>query len=335
MRRKFAFLVIVLLFISILGCSTDKSELKPLKLKLKWLHQAQFAGNYVAKEKGFYADEGLDVEIIPFSFEEPTIDAVIDGNADFGITGADELVLARIKGNPIKAIAVIYRINPVCAYSIKGSGIKSPYDFVGKKVGLEKGINVEYIYQVMMSKLDIDRNNITELSIGYDASELIEGKTDVSTGYIINEPHQAIEAGYDINSFLMEEYGVNMYADVLFTTDEMIRENPELVLKFVKGTIKGWSYSIENKEEAINYTLKYTTNRTWSHEMYMLKESIPLIYITEQKFGVMEENKWANIIETLEEAGKLVDCDVNVHDLYTNDFLEKAYSLIEHEEVLR
>ncbi len=105
-------------------------------LKLKWLHQAQFAGNYVAKEKGFYKDQGINLNIIPFSFEDPVIKSVSEGRDVFGITGADELVLARSKGIPIKAIAVIYKINPVAAYSLKTSGITKPQDFIGKTVGI-------------------------------------------------------------------------------------------------------------------------------------------------------------------------------------------------------
>ena len=83
-------------------------------------------------KKGFYAEEGLKVNLVPFSFEDPTIDAVADGKAVFGITGADELILARAKGIPIRAFAVIFKTNPVCAYSLEESGISKPMQWVVK-----------------------------------------------------------------------------------------------------------------------------------------------------------------------------------------------------------
>ncbi|MEY2672086.1 MAG: hypothetical protein RL687_503, partial [Candidatus Parcubacteria bacterium] len=189
-----------------------KGPVSNVNLQLKWKHQAQFAGNYVAIEKGFYEDEGMIVNPIPFDFKGSVVDIVVSGAADFGIGAADELILARSKGVPIKAIAVIYRINPTVAYSLKKSNITKPQDFVGKTVGIQKTANIKYMYGAMMTKLGIDRNKINEVDIGHDASELLDGSVDVSTGYIINEPNLVKEAGQDVNTILLADYGVDMYA---------------------------------------------------------------------------------------------------------------------------
>jgi NitT/TauT family transport system substrate-binding protein len=242
--------------------SKYSGPLEAVIVRLKWVHQAQFAGNYVAIEKGFYADEGLSVTVEPFSYEDRSIASVLAGKSDFGIAGAEEILLAKEAGLPIKAFAVIYKKNPVVAYSLKSSGITRPSQFVGKTVGIERGINVEYQYAAMMSKLGIDRSKIKEVSVGYDAAELLTGKVEVSTGYIINEPQLVVEAGKEINTMLMSDYGINMYADVLFTTDEMIAKRPELVAKMLRATLKGWQYAIEHEEEAVNITLKYAKDST-------------------------------------------------------------------------
>lgn len=318
-------IMVLLIAVMILtGCANNNNNNNNdngVKLKLKWVHQAQFAGNYVAKEKGFYDDEGLNVEIEEFTFENPTIPAVLNGDAMFGITGADELAIARAEGKPLKAFAVIYRINPVCAYALKESGIVKPEDFTGKTVGIEKGINVEYIYSAMMSKLGIDRTKITEVEIGYDATELLAGTTDVSTGYIINEPHQAIEAGKEVNTILMADYGVNMYADVLFATEDTINNRPDTVKSFLKATLKGWEYSIENEDESVDIVLKYANDRTKSHEMYMLESSIPLINTGKIKIGLMEDSEWENVVDVLVEQNMLSD-RIDHKTLYTNAFFE-------------
>lgn len=308
---------------------TGNVQLTPVVVELKWLHQAQFAGNYVAKEKGFYRNEGLDVSLIPFSYENPVINAVVDGKVMFGITGADELMLARAKGAPLKAFAVIYKINPVCAYSLKKRNITKPQDFIGKTVGIERAsdgteINVGILYSAMMSKLGIDRNKIHETTIGYDPTELLSGKTDVSTGYIINEPKQAMERGYDVNTILMADYGVNMYADVFFARENTLREKPEIVKKFLHATLMGWQYAIENNDEAVQDTLKYAASNTFGHQSYMLKASIPLINVGDTPIGWMEKTKWEQVQNILLEQ-KILGQPINIEDIYTMDPLEKIY----------
>lgn len=312
-----------------LGAKKYSGPTEEVSLKLKWLHQAQFAGNYVAQEKGFYKDEGLKVNIKPFSFEDPTIKSVSEGRDTFGITGADELVLARSKGVPIKAIAVIYKINPVVAYSLKSSGITKPQDFVGKTVGIERAgdgteINIGILYSAMMSRLGIDRSKIKEVTIGYDAKELLAGKTDVSTGYIINEPHQVIEALGDVNTILMADYGVNMYADVIFATEETIKSKPQLVERFLRATLRGWQYAVENNQEAVDITLKYATTSTNKHESYMLEKSIPLISTIDSRLGWMEAKQWDQVQDTLIKQKVLLK-PIDINSAYTMQFLEKIY----------
>jgi NitT/TauT family transport system substrate-binding protein len=314
----------IFLLFSYFQQSQKTKETQEIKVKLKWVHQAQFTGNYVANEKGFYADEGLKVKLFPFSFEDPTIEAVADGRAVFGIAGAGELLIARSKGLPLRAFAVIYKINPVCAYSLKKSGIIKPQDFIGKTVGIERGASVEISYSIMMQKLGIDRSKIKEVTIGYDATELLNGETDVSTGYIINEPQQAIAEGYDVNTILMADYGGDMYADVLFATEDTINNGPILVEKFLRATLKGWQYAIENEEEVISYVLKYTTDRTEQHESYMLQQSIPLIHTGDSPLGWMEKEKWERAQSILLEQN-ILDKEMDITEAYTMKFLKNIY----------
>jgi len=327
---KIIMIIVLLIFCLsvIFGCNNNNisKDKIPVTLKLKWLHQSQFAGNYVAKEKGFYENEGLSVSIEEFSFDNPTIDSVLSGEVEFGITGADELLIEKSKGSPLKAIAVIYRINPVSAYALKESGITKPSDFIGKTVGIERAsdgtdINIGILYYAMMNKLGINRSEINEVTIGYDASELLAGKTDVSTGYSINEPHFAIEKGEEVNVIMMADYGVNMYADVLFARDDYINENPETVKKIVKATLDGWKYAIENSDEAVGIVLKYAPERTRTHETYMLEKSIPLINTGKLKIGEMTKDDWEDVNKILFEQG-LIDKKINVEEVYTNEFIE-------------
>lgn len=321
--------VTVLAMVLLAACQPREVERPPdqVTVKLKWVHQAQFAGMYAAVEKGFYQAQNLKVNLIPFSIEEPTIDAVVGGEADFGITGANEIIEARAQGLPVIAFAVIYKTNPLCAYSLKESGITQPQDFIGKTVGLEPG-DPKLSYPIMINKLGIDRSKINEIQIGYDATELIEGKTDVSTGYVINEPHQAIEAGYEVNTILFANYGVNTYADVLFATEYTLNSNPELVERFLSATLEGWQYAIQNEEQAVDIVLKYATDRTMSHEAYMLRQSIPLIHTGRSPIGWMEKERWAYTHDILLEAG-VIEKEIDIDEAFTMLFLQEIYGEID------
>ncbi len=333
--KKTIFILISLVMIIVAGtvasCELQGAKKPPAEvtIKLKWVHQAQFAGNYVAAERGFYADEGLEVNIVPFSNiisfsnKEPTLEAVVDGKAVFGITGANDIIKARSEGLPVKAFAVIYKINPLCLYSLAELEITKPQDFIGKTVSIESGDAV-LSYPSMMDKLGIDRSQINEIQIGYDATELLNGETDVSTGYVINEPQRVIELGYEVNIILFADYGVDTYADVLFATEATINNNPELVERFLRATLNGWRYAIENEEEAVDIVLEYATDRTRSHETYMLKQSIPLIHTGDSPIGWMERIKWKNVHDILLESG-IIEKEIDIDQIYTMQFLEKIY----------
>ncbi len=328
-------IAIMITFLFVAGCTSEKKqplELTSVNVQLKWVHQAQFAGNYVAKEKGFYQEQGIQINnSMPFDYVNWPIDRVENKEVEFGITGGDELILAKAEGRAehVKAVAVIYRINPVCLYSLKESGILTPKDLIGKTVGIErapdgKDLNVGILYRAMLKKIGIDRNKIKEVTIGYDATELLLGKVDVSSGYIINEPQMVITAGKEINIILPAEYGTNMYADVLIAHEDLIENNPQLVDGFVKATIKGWHYAIENEEEAVDIILHYATDGSRDHEKYMLEQSIPLIVGEGNEIGKMDGEEWKMGIEILTQTG-LLHKEIDLEDLYTSQFTSENF----------
>ena len=141
---------------------------------------------------------------------------------------------------------------------------------------------------------------------------------------MINEPYQVIEAGKEVNIIFPAEYGVNMYADVLFTTENMIENNPELVEGFVSATLEGWQYAIEHEEEAVDHTLKYSPDLSRAHQTYMLHQTIPLIHTGNEHLGLMTEAAWGNIYEIL--LGESLVTKLDINEVYTNEFVEKAYA---------
>jgi NitT/TauT family transport system substrate-binding protein len=319
MKKIFLFLIIFILF-GATACNTlQKKELEKTSVRLKWLNQAQFAGIYVAKEKGFYEKEGLDVEIKEGGVDSPSIQDVLSGNSDFGIAGADDLIVAVSKGNPIKAVAVIYKISPVTYFSLKEKGIEKPQDLIGKNVGIKSGTGTTYSYYAMLKNLGIDKSKINERAVGYDLNMLYNGTVDVWPGFRINEPLTAIEQGYEVNELYPEDWGVSLYADVIITTNEKIEKNPEQVRKFVKATMEGWQYTIENEDEADNITMAYAINSNKEHQKAMLHASVPLINTGDSPIGMMEKTKWENAYKILKE-NNLIENEFEIEDAYTTQF---------------
>src|SRR5580692_9530517 len=231
------FTLLALLIAPLLGATARADD--AVTVRLKWFNQAQFAGFYVAKDKGFYKAAGLDVDVQPGGPDFPAIQMVAGGNEQFGVTGADQILIARSKGVPVVALAVLYRESPFVLFALKKSGITKPSDFAGKNVGLKIGGSEELVYRAVLKSAGVDKGTLHEVPVKFDLSPLLTGQVDVWPGYVINEVLAAQEKGFEVSVIKPSDYGVRMYADTLFTTERMLKEQPELVKKFVAATIHG------------------------------------------------------------------------------------------------
>lgn len=320
-------IIVVLAGLAIAYFNKDKLENISMKqretvnVQLKWLHQSQFAGMYVAKEKGFYAEEGLDVNLLPFDFNTDIEESVLNGEMDFAVTGGSELMRAIEDGKKVRAIAAIYKKTPYTLYTLEKNNIDNPDDFKNKTIGIQPNTDGEILLKVMLKSLGISEDDLDIVETGYDANDLINGDIDISSGYIINEPQQAINAGFSVNTFLMADYGANLYGDTLIASQDLIDNDPELVQRFVRATLEGWQYAIENPKEAVDIVLKYTTDRTKEHERYMILQSIPLIDTGKSPIGLMQAEEWQRNIDLLLNQG-IIQNAIEPDTIFTNQFIQ-------------
>lgn len=292
-------------------------------IRLKWLHQAQFAGFYYAKEAGLYKDRGLDVTLHPGGIDYPAIQMVTSGSDDFGVTAADQILLARAKGIPVVAIACIFRKNPFVLFSLKESGITKVEDFRGKKVGLKLGGNEELTYRAMMKKAGLSSGDVHEIPVKFDISPLLAKSIDVWPGYSINEPITAEEKGFLVNLIWPDTYGIHLYADVLFTTEEMLRTQPTVVKAVVEATVKGWEEAFANRELAVTYTLKQTDQLNREHERRMLDASYSLVIPDDNPIGWMDMSVWEEMYQLLRKSDFL-KTDVDLSKSFRVDFIPRG-----------
>lgn len=324
-RLKNSIIAIIAIFVIALSIayiySSSKSD--EVNVRLKWIHQAQFAGFYYAEKAGFYKNEGINIKLNPGGVDFPAIKMVASGSEQFGVTGADQIILARSKGIPVVAIAVIYRKSPMVFFSLKESNITTPNDFIGKNVGVKYGGNEELTYRALLNKLNIDKDSINEIPVKYDMSPLFSKQVDVWPGYSINEPIIAKEKGYDVNLIWPSDYGINMYADAIFTTESNIKEHPDLVKRFLFATIKGWNEAYNNPKKAVFYTLQYSNSLKEKHELAMMKSSLTLLKPDDKPIGSMDNKIWEGMQELLLNQG-FIKKKINIKTAYNNKFIQEV-----------
>lgn len=333
MNKKIIFSVALLFVVIILAYAwwrksgdTTQSYNGPTEkvvLQLKWLHQAQFAGFYAAAQEGFYKEEGLDVTIIPVGddlSETNVINRVDRGEIQFGVVGGDQVVLARASNKSIKAVSVIYQQSPVVFASLSNSGVTELKDLIGRKMGIEKGQNTEIVYRAMMRKAGVDTSKVKEVATPPGIDPLVKGTIDGRMIYLINEALEANEKGQTLNVIYPDDYGLQFYADTLITSDALIKQNPGLVQRFVRATIKGWNWALLYPEDAGMLSLRYNPNLSATHEINMMQTSLPLIYTGRSTIGGMSYDAWDKMENTLLDGG-VIKTLVPLDDILTTQFL--------------
>lgn len=300
-------------------------KLTPVSIQFSWFHTAEFVGFYVAKDKGYYRDAGLEVTFYEVELPTPPADQVAAGKAAFGVAGIDGVLLAREKGNKMVALAAIYQQSPVAFIVFKESGITKPEDFIGKRVTIECGSNAEYPQRAVLSKLKISSDQITEICSTYNIDQLLNDETDVFAGFVTNEPILLELQGHEINSILVTDYGVNFYANMIFTTEDMIKENPQIVQNFISATIKGYEYALANPEEGVQATLKLESGLgqlSEEHQRRTMAVQTPLIFSGKTPIGWMEDEIWEQGTQILLDQ-RILQGPVDFSEAYTNQFLPR------------
>jgi ABC-type nitrate/sulfonate/bicarbonate transport system substrate-binding protein len=313
-----------LIFVILLSaCSSVSSTptLTPVTVQLVWTHSAQFAGLYAADQNGTYAAEGLGVSFIEGGGTVDFIAPVLNGEAQFGITAGDLLITARAEGKPLRAIATILRRDPYVFFALSESGIRRPDDFAGKTLLVWPTARPR-LY-AMLARVGVDPNQVTLTAEG-DFTALYSGEIDVAGGYVTSEVLLAQKAGHDVKVIYPDDYGVHLYSDTIFTTDELIATNPDLVRRFLRATLKGWTYAVENPTEAGPMVVRYNPDADTDFTTEELIASLPLINTGEDPIGWMKPEVWVGMEQFLREQNVLTE-PVDVTQAYTLKFLQEIY----------
>jgi ABC-type nitrate/sulfonate/bicarbonate transport system substrate-binding protein len=213
-----------------------------------WLDQFEFAGFYVAKEKGFYKDFNLEVELKKFTSDTIVTNEVLNGNADFG-TNSTSLLIEKANGKDIVILGSIFQSSPLVLIALENANINYIQDFKNKKLMITKEQERFATLQSMLTSKGVGLDDINILPHSFDVNDLINKKTDLMLAYTTNEPFLLKEKGYKTKIFNPKDYGFDFYEELIFTRSELVNKDPKLVSDFYQATIKGWEYAFNNINE--------------------------------------------------------------------------------------
>jgi PAS domain S-box-containing protein len=297
--------------------ATPPSEnLDTVVLQLMWYPQFQFAGYYAAQLKGYYAEEGLAVEIREQNPDRSPVDAVLSGEADFGTANSDILLL-RMQGKPVVVLACIMQHSPFALLVRADSGIVTLEDFVGKTLAVD-GNYRDTECLAMFAEEGISTDSMTFVKEERAIDDLINGNVDAYIAYISNHPFAMLAKGVEPRAIRPITYGIDFYGDTLFTSEQQIQEHPERVAAFRRASLRGWQYAIDHPEEIIDYILATYYADPAPGAVVLTREHLrleaavmaeELIFPDLVEVGHMNPKRWRRIADTYADMGMAESID--------------------------
>jgi NitT/TauT family transport system substrate-binding protein len=308
------------------GCGGlfGRSQAKPQKvvIAMGYIPNVQFAPVYVAIEKGYFAQEGLDVQL-DYGMETDLLQRVGTNQLQFALASGDQVILARGNGLPVQYVFEWYRRFPVCVVSLADKGITDPKQLVGKTVGTPVLFGASYIgWLAFLDEVGIVPQDVNLQVIGYtQVASLTEGRVDAAICYALNEPIQLVNSGYKINAFYLDRY-TKLVSNGLITNDETIQKNPKLVQGVVRAFRHGLQDTLADPDSAFAATRKAIPEMdetTAKLQRAVLQAAIA--YWQGEPLGANQPDAWAESVSFMKKAG-LLSTDVKPETLYTDRFVK-------------
>jgi NitT/TauT family transport system substrate-binding protein len=275
-----------------------------------WSPQAQFAGYYVAYEKGIYKKYGIDAVIIRGGDQNSPAQLLKTGKADFGILWLSAGIRERASGTPIVNIAQITQRSALILVAKKSSGITQPQDLNGKKISLWQG-DLRIQPKAFIKKY---RLNVTMVPQSYTINLFLRGGVDATSAMWYNEYHTILNTGLNENeltTFFYDQHGLNFPEDGIYTMERTFAKDPKLCTDFVKASLEGWQYSFDHEDEALAIVLKYMKDAglpaNSMHQKWMLDKMKSLIMPdrNQQLLGILKKEDYERVSSELKKNGDI------------------------------
>ena len=308
MMSTFANLRQLALLAIVLGAALPAHALERVTLQLKHLHQFQFAGYYVASEKGFYRDAGLDVRILEGKDGNEPERNVIAGKAEYGV-GSSSLLLARMAGKPVVVLGTIFQHSPYVLLVARGDGPRELRSIIGKRVMI--GSLTDELTQAdelvaYLKKEGIEMSSMVRIEHSFNPADLARGEVEAYSAYITNEPFFLDRAGFAYDTYSPRAAGIDFYGDNLFTSEKEIQQHPARVRAFRAASMKGWAWAMNHPEETADLIrAKYSRRHTREHLLFEARQMVPLVQPVLVELGYTNPERWRHIASIYADLGML------------------------------
>lgn len=308
---------------STLASDRSAAQGTPVTFQLNWMAGGANAGFAAALAEGYYKDAGLNVTIVQGNGSANTAQLVANGRAQLAYADAVAVSQLIAKGAPMKIIATVYQSNPNAVMSLKKTGIKSVKDLVGKKVGVPSGSSQTTMLPLLLKSNNIKESdiNMIDMPVASMVPALLQGQVDAVLGSIDAYQIQAESQGAQLDVYRFADHGVPTVSTSIFASNSYLKENPDLVKKFVAASLKGWGFAIDNPDKAIKdlkVVFPEVNEKLAAAELAAIG---PLFCSGGARYlGKAEDALWTKSQALLSEV-KLLPAGQDPKTYYTNDFL--------------
>jgi len=325
MLKKLVYLVLGLMF-SLSACGKSQGgnaadAVRKIKLPMGYIQNIQYAPFYVAVDKGYFAEEGIEIEF-DYSFETDGVTLVGAGELPFAVASGEQVLLARSQGLPVVYTFAWYQQFPISVISAPGLNINQPADLRGQTIGLPGLFGANYIgLQALLFSAGLTPDDVKMDAIGFNQVEAFAAKqNNVVVGYTPNEPVVLNSQGFAVNELRVADY-VQLTANGLISSEMTIKNEPDLVRRMARALARGIADTNANPDQAYQVSLKFVENladQDKNVQMQVLKTSIE--FWQAERIGYSDPQAWENMNDLLVKM-KVIAAPVDLSKAFTNEFL--------------
>lgn len=272
------------------GLAADVAE---VKMQLGWLASNGVIGEVAAQKKGFFEAEGIKLQIVPGGPNVDGVAGVASGQSTLGqISSSPSVMLARSAGIPVKAFLSGYRKHPFTYFSLKKNPIREPKDMIGKTIATQPTAFI--LLRALLAQNGIAEDQVKMVNMGSDMNQLLTGQADAATGWVTNTNALKV-LGEDRVDMMLWDAGLQLYANVYYTTDEQLDKHADVLTRFTRATAKGWAYVRDNPQEAVDMLCAAYPNLDKASELDAVRPVIDFSFGGNTKtegWGSMSRANW-------------------------------------------
>lgn len=309
-------------FVSVLPSSAEGHGFT-IRMQLGWLASNGITGEVMADHLGYFAEEGLSLEIIPGGPNVDGVASVASGANNFGsLSSSPSLMLARAAGLPVKCVAAGYQRHPFTYFSLASNPVRTPQDLIGKRVATQGTARI--LLRALLAHNGISEDDVEVTVMGADMAALMNGQVDVVTGWSTNTNALAILGDQRVDMSLWDG-GIQLYANPYYTTDDMLAEHGDKIAGAIRAISRGWGAAYENPEAAVDALVARYPNL--DRESEMAASPLVLGFSFNERtaaggWGIMTEDNWQTQIDTYDSLGQFTGGAPALSDVMTLDILD-------------